>query len=150
MYDFSPQRMGTPAHPYVRGIIFNYALEAIDRNLGPEEEFVVFPSASMLNYMSRRRSPITTVIHNPMVLLLRGEDPVLNSLKENAPNYIVLVDQEFTHLGARFFGKDYAQAILKWITQNYQMVQQIGARPFAQQGFGIQILKRKSLPPDKM
>ncbi len=150
IYDFSPQRMGTPAHPYVRGIIFNYALEAIDQNLGSEEEFVVFPSASMLNYMSRRRSPITTVIHDPLVLLLTGEGPILNSLKENAPDYIVLVDQEFTHMGARFFGKDYARAILKWVTQNYQMVQQIGARPLAHQGFGIQILKRKSLHPDKM
>ena len=100
----------------------------------------------MLNYMSRRRIPILTGLFNPGALLLTGESPVLNSLKENAPNYIVLVDQEFAHLGARFFGRDYFQTTFKWIIQNYEVTQQIGARPFSNEGFGIQILKRKPLP----
>jgi hypothetical protein len=137
--------MGTPAKPYVRGILFNYALEWIDQELGPDEEFVTLPAANMLNYMSRRRSPIITGLYNPGALLLTGESPVLNSLQENSPDYIVLVDQEFAHFGARFFGKDYFQATFKWIVQNYTVAQQIGARPFSHQGFGIQILKRKSL-----
>jgi hypothetical protein len=145
VYDFSPHHTGTPAKPYVRGILFNYALELIDQKLGPEEEFVTFPAAHMLNYMSRRKSPIITGNLDPGVWLLTGESPVLNAMKENAPDYIVLVDQEFAHLGARFFGRDYAQATFKWIVQNYQVAQQIGARPLANQGFGIQILKRKSL-----
>jgi hypothetical protein len=136
--------MGTPAKPYLRGILFNYALEVIDQNLGPEEEIVTFPSAPMLNYMSRRMSPITTVNLNPVDLIMTGESPVLNSLKENPPANIVLVDQEFAHLGARFFGRDYFQTTFKWIIQNYQVAHQIGARPFSNQGFGIQILKRKS------
>ena len=146
VYDFAPHRMGTPAKPYARGILFNYALEWIDQTLGPEEEFVTFPAVNMLNYMSRRRIPILTGLFNPGALLLTGESPVLNSLKENAPNYIVLVDQEFAHLGARFFGRDYFQTTFKWIIQNYEVTQQIGARPFSNEGFGIQILKRKPLP----
>jgi hypothetical protein len=149
IYDFSPYRMGTPAEPYLRGILFNYALEWIDQNLDPEEEFVTFPAVNMLNYMSRRRSPIITGLINPGALLLTGESPILNSLKDNAPNYIVLVDQDFAHLGARFFGRDYAQATFEWIVQNYQVAQQIGAKPFSNQGFGIQILKRKSIPSDQ-
>jgi hypothetical protein len=149
VYDFAPHRMGTPAKPYVRGILFNYALEWIDQELGSEEEFVTFPAVNMLNYMSRRRSPIITGLYNPGALLLTGESPVLDSLQENSPDYIVLVDQEFAHLGARFFGKDYFQATFKWIVQNYSVAQQIGARPFSHQGFGIQILKRKSLHSDQ-
>jgi len=149
VYDFSPYRMGTPAEPYLRGILFNYALEWIDQNLDPEEEFVTFPAAPMLNYMSRRGSPIITGLLNPHVLLLTGESSILNSLKDNPPNYIVLVDQDFAHMGARFFGRDYAQATFEWIVQNYQVTQQIGARPFSNQGFGIQILKRKSIPSDQ-
>ncbi len=149
VYDFSPYRMGTPAEPYLRGVLFNYALEWIDKNLDPEEEFVTFPADTMLNYMSRRRSPIITGLFNPGALLLTGESPIFNSLKENSPDYIVLIDQEFPHFGRRFFGRDYAKAIFKWIVQNYKVVQQIGARPFSNQGFGIQILKRKSLHSDQ-
>ncbi len=149
VYDFSPHRMGTPAQPYVRGILFNYALEWIDQKMGPEEEFVAFPAANMLNYMSRRRSPIIAGIFNPGVLVLTGEGPLLNSLKKNAPDHIVLVDQEFPHFGARFFGRDYARDTFHWIVQHYQVAQQIGARPFSHQGFGIQILKRKSLDTDQ-
>jgi len=149
VYDFAPHRMGTPANPYVRGVLVKYALEWIDQELGPEEEFVTFPAVNMLNYMSRRRSPIITGLYNPGALLLTGEIPILNSLKKTTPEYIVLVDQDFAHFGRRFFGRDYARAIFEWIVQNYKVAQQIGARPFADQGFGIQILKRKSLPSDQ-
>ena len=149
VYDFAPHRMGTPAKPYVRGILFNYALEWIDQELDPGEKFVTLPAANMLNYMSRRSSPIITGLYNPGALLLTGESLVLNSLQENSPDYIVLVDQEFAHFGARFFGKDYFQATFKWIVQNYTVAQQIGSRPFSNQGFGIQILKRKSLHSDQ-
>lgn len=145
VYDFAPHRMGTPAKPYVRGILFNYALEWIEQELGPEEEFVTLPADTMLNYMSRRRSPIITGLYNPGALLLTGENLVLNSLQKKSPNYIVLVDQEFAHYNAQFFGRDYFQTTFQWIIQNYSVVQQIGARPFSHQGFGIQILKRKSL-----
>lgn len=149
VYDFSHQRMGTPANPYVRGLLFKYALEVIDQKLGPEDEFVAFPTGSMLNYMSRRRSPIPTTKLNPVELLMTGESTVLNSLKNNNPDFILLVDHDFAHLGAQFFGRDYAKATYKWIIQNYKVAQQIGARPFSNQGFGIHILKRKSIPLDQ-
>jgi hypothetical protein len=149
VYDFAPHRMGEPTRPYVRGILFNYALEWIDQELGPEEEFVTLPADTMLNYMSRKRSPIVTGLHNPGALLLTGENLVLHSLQEKSQNYIVLVDQEFAHYNARFFGRDYFQRTFQWIIQNYRVVQQIGTPPFTSQGFGIQILKRKSLTSDQ-
>jgi hypothetical protein len=144
VYDFSPYRMGTPANPYVRGILFKMALEVIDQKVSPEESLVTLPAAPMLNYLSRKRSPSLIGNLDPGILLLTGERPLLNSLKDNTPDYIVLVDQDFAHLGARFFGRDYARATFEWIVQNYKVAQQIGARPFADQGFGIQILERKS------
>ena len=147
VYDFSPYHMGTPSNPHVRGIIFKSALEWIDQNLGPDEKFVTFPAAPMMNYMSRRGNPVTTGLLNPHVMLLVGESSILIPLKNNAPDYIVLVEQDFAHLGARYFGRDYARATFAWIVQNYQVAQQIGERPFSDQGFGIQILKRKSIHP---
>ena len=145
IYDFSPYLLGTPSEPFVRGIIYKYALEIIEQKMGPEEEFVTFPAVNMLNYMSRRKSPIITGLFNPGALLLTGESSILDSLKKNDPNYIVLVEQDFAHLGARYFGKDYAQSIFEWIAQNYKVDEQIGARPFSGLGFGIQILKKKPL-----
>jgi hypothetical protein len=145
VYDFGPHRMGTPAKPYMRGLIFNSALEFIDQNLKPEDKFVTFPAAPMVNYISRRGSPIVAGLFNPGVLLLTGEDIILNPLKERAPDYIVLVNQDFAHFGARFFGRDYAHATLEWIVKNYKVAQQFGGHPFSRQDFGIQILKRKPL-----
>lgn len=134
-----------PRTLFLIGLLFKYALEVIDQKLEPEDEFVAFPTGSMLNYMSRRRSPIPTTKLNPVELLMTGESTVLNSLKNNNPDFIILVDHDFAHLGAQFFGRDYAKATYKWIIQNYKVTQQIGARPFSNQGFGIQILKRKSI-----
>jgi len=149
VYDFSPYRMGTPSNPHIRGILFNHTLEWIDRELGPEEKFATFPAAPMLNYMARRGNPVLTGLLNPHVVMLTGESSILNSLKEHTPDYIMLVDQDFAHLGARYFGIDYARTTFEWILQNYKVEQQIGARPFSNQGFGIQIRKRKLLPSNQ-
>ena len=146
VYDFSPYYMGTLSKPYLRGILFKHALEIIDQKLSPEETLVTLPAASMLNYMARKSSPTLIGNLDPGILLLTGEIPLLNSLKDNTPDYIVLVNQDFTHLGARFFGRDYARATFQWIVQNYKVEQQIGGPPFSDQYFGIQILKRKPLP----
>lgn len=146
VYDFSPYRMGTFFKPHVRGIFLKSSLEWIDQELGPEENFTTFPAAPILNYISRKRSPSLIGNLDPGILLLTGEGPILQSLQENPPDYIVLVDQDFAHLGSRYFGRDYARATFQWILQNYEVAQQFGERPFSNQGFGIQI-RKKITPP---
>jgi 4-amino-4-deoxy-L-arabinose transferase-like glycosyltransferase len=133
-------------HPFLnnRGEVFNTTLEYIDKNLSADVEFATFPDAIMLNYMSRRKSPIRDVNLNPHVWQIVGDEQVLQDLYATSPAYIILVDHDFSYFGLRYFGQDFAVPIYSWITQNYTLEKQIGATPFTGKGFGIQILKRNS------
>ncbi len=128
-----------------RGEIFNATLEYINRHLAPEAEFVTLPDAIMLNYMARRKSPIKYVNLSPGQWMIVGNDPVLRDLKASAPPYIMLVDQKSPSFGYPYFGKDFGKPIYAWVMNNYSLEKQFGAEPFADKGFGIQILKK--IPP---
>jgi 4-amino-4-deoxy-L-arabinose transferase-like glycosyltransferase len=125
-----------------RGKVMNMTLSYIDQNLAPDQEFATFPDGIMLNYLARRRSPIADITLNPGVWILVGDDAVLDRLKQSSPPYIVYMDREFPYFGYNHFGKDYAQKIHAWIQTHYSFQAQIGATPFTDKGFGIQILKR--------
>ena len=125
-----------------RGEAMNLALNYIDQNIAPEQEFATFPDGIMLNYLARRRSPISDITLNPGVWILVGDDAVLDRLKRSSPPYIIYMDREFPYFGYNHFGKDFAQKIHAWIQSNYTLHAQIGNTPFTGKGFGIQILKR--------
>jgi hypothetical protein len=156
VYDFKGYPVGTGRdtvvdyHSFVnnRGEIFNRALEYIDQNLSPDVEFATLPDAIMLNYMARRKNPIRDVNLNPGVWVIVGDDPVLHDLKTSSPPYIVLVDREFSYFGYTYFGKDFAKPVYSWVMKHYSLEKQIGEVPFTGSGFGIQILKRNTLPKD--
>ena len=67
----------------------------------------------------------------------------LRELKSNPPPYIIFMDRNFPAWSTPLFAKDFGEAIYKWVLEDYDLIKQIGATPFTQSGFGIQIFKRK-------
>ncbi len=131
-----------------RGEVMNLALNYIDKNFQPEAGFATFPDGIMLNYLARRKNPIADITLNPGVWVLVGDKAVLERLEKASPPYIVYIDREFPYFGYNHFGKDFAQKIHAWIQTHYSIQAQIGATPFTDKGFGIQILKRNTIRKD--
>lgn len=129
-----------------RGAIFNAAIDFIQKEIPKEDQFVAVPGSIMLNYMTRRESPLKYVYLDPGALQLIGDYKVYGDLQRIRPPYIVLVEQKFSQQGRTNFGRDFGKHIFQWIHENYFILQQYGAQPFVTEDFGIQILKRKPSP----
>jgi len=55
---------------------------------------------------------------------------------------VVLVHKDTSEGGYRFFGRDYARELFAWIQSDYRPVLTVGAPPFRDHRFGIQVLER--------
>ena len=126
-----------------RGKTMNEALEFLSVNSRAGDRLVAIPDASLLNYLVRMPSSVRYHNFLPPEMVLFGEDRMLAALKENPPDWIVLVHADTAIFDARFFGRDYARSIAAWIGENYLLHRQLGAAPYTGDAFGLWILKRK-------
>jgi hypothetical protein len=154
MYSLKSQPVGKGSDTLVdyhsflnpRGVIFNNAIDFIQREIPEEAHFAAVPGSIMLNYMTRRESSLKYIYLDPGAFQLIGDYKIYADLQRIRPPYIVLGEQKFSQQGQTHFGKDFGKHILQWIHENYIVIQQYGAEPFVTEEFGIQILKRKSSP----
>ena len=151
LYQLKNYKVGTGAdamleyYPFMtqRGPIVNAALEYIDQEMKPGTAFPVLPGGSMLNYLSRHPNPFPFIFFTPPEVHFYGERGYLEQLQERPPPYIVFVEMDHAKLGARYFGKDYAQNLHAWIMDHYTDAALFGERPFTGNGYGILFMKRK-------
>ena len=125
-----------------RGPIVADTLTYIQNNIEPGVGIATMPSGNMINYLTRHPNPLRIHGFNPIEANIFGEKQYLDEIKSVSPQYILLVEVDFTIQGSRYFGQDYAQTIYRWVRENYTLQKQFGAEPFTGEGFGIQILKR--------
>jgi hypothetical protein len=121
------------------------ALDRIEALVGPDETFVALPYGIMLNYQARRRSPSPHMRWTGLELIVYGEQRMLSTLVDAPPDWVVLVhcaSQDEFQLGR--FGEDprSGRALVAWIREHYQLVERIGARPFAGPQFGVELRRR--------
>lgn len=138
-------------YPFVthRGIIFNAAIEFVEKEIPEEDEITTIPGSILLNYMTRKKSSLKYIYLDPGALQIIGNYQIYGDLQKNPPPYIIFMDQKFSDQGAANFGKDFGKHIFQWIHENYFVLRQYGAQPFVSDKFGIQILKRKSPHPEQ-
>ena len=127
----------------VGGLAVNLALEAIADHVGPQQTLAVLPEGVMLNYLARRVNPTPHHAFMPPSLIAFGEEEILQTFKDDPPDFIMLVHKDTSEFGFRFFGRDYGLQIAAWISAGYEPLQLIGAPPLQDDRFGILLLRRK-------
>jgi hypothetical protein len=120
------------------------ALDEVDR-LAASGTVAVLPEGVMLNYLSRRDSPLRVVNLMPPELLAFGEDDVLQSLEAAPPDLVLLVHKDVSEYGYPLFGTDvrYGERTLRWLESAYEVTRDIGSDPMSASGFGIRVLRKK-------
>ena len=110
------------------------------------ETLAVFPEGALLNYLLRRPNPTPYVNFMPPELQFFGEAAMLDALRAHPPDRIALVHKDTTEYGVPLFGRDYGQALMRWVRENYR-VERIYGEPPLEPGttFGIALLAR--VPP---
>src|SRR5262249_47175908 len=87
-----------------QGEAVDAALHQLDRASG--STLAVMPEGVMLNYLTRRESPLRVVNLMPPELMTFGEDEILRSLELAPPDLILLVHIDVREYGYPAFGSD--------------------------------------------
>ena len=127
-----------------RGELVNEAVERIDARLAPDETLASFTDGEMLNYLTRRRSPIRYGNFIPQQVMIFGEQNMIEALRAAPPDLVAIVHKDTSEYGPRFFGRDYALDLSSWIERHYRPIAPpIGAPPMRDERFGIVLMQRR-------
>jgi hypothetical protein len=118
------------------------ALAAIETRVAPEQTLVAVPEGIILNYLSRRASPLPYTQYGPFNTILWGEDPIRDAFERHPPDFVVITHVDYGGEGARFFGRDYARRWMQAIRERYRPVWHVGAVPFESEEFGVALWQR--------
>ena len=126
-----------------RGVPVQAALALIEKRIKPDETLAILPEGVILNFLSGRENPVPYTTYGSVEVMIFGEDEILASFESGPPDFLLLVHQDGSEFGPRFFGRDYARKIGSWITAEYRSLKLIGAPPLQDNNFGILLLERK-------
>jgi len=117
-------------------------LRQLNRTSG--STMAVMPEGVMLNYLTRRESPLRVVNLMPPELMTFGEDEILRSLETAPPDLVVLVHVDVREYGYPAFGWDplYGERTVQWVRSHYREVRVVGTDPLSPAGFGLIVLER--------
>lgn len=103
----------------IEGLLAHFEAMPKDR----ERTLVVFPEGISLNYFSGLRNPTGYYLFTPPeVPDAAAEARVLAALRDEPPDFVVLVPRDLAEYGSAGFGRDYVPGIRRWIEQGYRRV----------------------------
>ncbi|MBM3991920.1 MAG: hypothetical protein FJ298_13050 [Planctomycetes bacterium] len=140
-----------------RGQVVDATLKWIERARGAGASaptLVALPEGVMVNYLARLENPTPYVNFMPPELVLFGEDAILAALRATPPDIVLLTHKNTQEYGFPWFGRDYGQALVRWVMENYEPAALLGDPPLGlvlpgepaptrASVFGIRIFVRK-------
>jgi hypothetical protein len=133
-----------------RGAVIARALDRLEAAMPADASLLVLPEGIGLNYWLRRRNPTRFNLFLPAESRAFGGDAaLLENLRANAPDFVVLMHRDSAEFGVGPFGQDprNGRRLREWIDANYLRIAQIGAEPFRDRRFGLVMLRRRDEPP---
>ncbi|MFH1645388.1 MAG: hypothetical protein ABIB11_03115, partial [Candidatus Omnitrophota bacterium] len=114
----------------------------IQNNTNPDETLVVFPEGIAINFFAERENPLYYYSYHPVGLI--KEESVIKGMLEKQVDFIALVQRRTDEYGFPVFGRDYAQGLMEYLNENYEMCKQFGFFPFTTECYGIALFQRKA------
>jgi hypothetical protein len=117
---------------------------ALDRATPPAGRVVVFPEGELLNFLTRRPNPIRHKLYIPGYLTRENEGRILDELRREAPDAVVVWSRPAGEYGRNSFGGDYGSRIWRWIREEYRPLAVSVRRPRAEAFVGIRRLPARA------
>lgn len=125
------------------GDIVEKARVTIPAVLNPGDDLAVMPDGVMLAYLTRRKMGMPFLYFMPNDVAVYGEEKIMRSLEECAPQAVAIIHKDTSEFGKRFFGQDYARGIATRVVEQYEAQLCIGAVPMKSDHFGILVLTKR-------
>ncbi|HVY11944.1 MAG TPA: hypothetical protein VHB73_00100, partial [Alphaproteobacteria bacterium] len=93
----------------------------------------VLPGGIAANYHLRLRTPLRELDFNPMVLAFAGEGNIIQELRKNPPDRVLLDAWDYSDYNEKFFGADErtGRGILFWLSDHYDITDYFGQSEFS-------------------
>jgi hypothetical protein len=136
-------------HPQAsfRNAVIPKVIEELRETLPEDATLLVLPNGTLINYLLKKRNPTPHFLLSPWEMLVAGgEAKVLNSFQKHPPDYVLVIVHDMREHGVRYFGDaGYGDLIMKWIDQNYELINQHRGKDVHQRDrFGVSVFRLKT------
>jgi hypothetical protein len=118
------------------------------RASSPDQILLMLPEGVMVNYLSRRASPIPTANFFPIDLGHGREEKIVAALERHPPDFVGLISRDLREYAIDHFGEETGSGrlILGWVGRHYHQVWGAGGNPLDPDHYGV-VLFQRSGPP---
>ena len=112
----------------------------------PRQTVLVIPEGVMINYLTKRPSPIAPYCYYAEVTADGREDRIVKDLERHPPDWVVIISRDLRAYGIERYGEqpDEGQQILNWVIKNYEVAASVGGDPLDYRQSGVVMLTRKN------
>jgi hypothetical protein len=110
-----------------------------------EQTVLVLPEGEMINYLSRRASPVAPFFFFSAATAGGREQAIVENLRKNPPDWVVIVSRDLREYGVKRYGESIGEGklIMQWVDANYRFYANIGGDPLLSDQRGGVILRRR-------
>lgn len=110
-----------------------------------DETVLVLPEGLMINYLTRKRSPLPHFFYYSVVTENGREARLVQTLRTRPPAWVVLVAQDLREYGIQQYGErpGRGQELLAWVAENYESAGSVDGAPMELRAHGIQLFRLK-------
>lgn len=130
------------------GFVVNTVVEKL-KELPRDYTLFTLPEGSMINYLSRRPSPLPQFQFYGFTTENGRELEVVKALQARPPDLVVIASRDLRDFGVSKYGeRDGAgRQIMRWIAERYEVTHQIDNDPLDSAQCGAYIMQRKNTAP---
>lgn len=107
----------------------NETIKYINNNIPQDAKVLMIPEGVIVNFFTDRPSDERYYSLIPNYVETFGEDNVVENLRKNPPEYILINSHKTNDYGALLFGNDYGLKITNFVIENYILQKEIGLDP---------------------
>ena len=96
------------------------AISFIKRETAEGDSVAVMPEGTSLNFFTNRPNPLREEIETPGYLNRSEEERAIESLIRSNTRFVFVTNRPTPEFGPQVFGRDYCQALMQWIEQNFE------------------------------
>ena len=96
------------------------ATAAIQHLRGITGTVAILPDAAGIDFAAGKNNSVPYNTLNAMTFAMYGQPTVLAAFTAHPPDFILIMQIDLRAFGGAYFGQDYGQELMEWITKNYR------------------------------
>jgi hypothetical protein len=113
------------------GDVMRASVDFVHRKAAPGEKLLVLPEGVMINYLTRRQTPLATTHFFAGALIGGREAGLVRALGREPPPWVIVVSRDLREYGVSRYGESpgHGELLLRWVLANYTQVAALGGDP---------------------